>query len=217
MIFLEIQSPGFGVPGITAVISFLIVFGTSALLGKVGSLEIILLLAGLGLLAVELFIIPGFGVVGISGFICIGLSLVLSMQDFVIPRFDWEWALLGRNALVVFIGLVAAITGIAIIALLGPRIKMFDRIMLKAQITGTAGGPDPDSPAGKEIIPVEDEKNLSVLVGKIGVADSVLRPSGRAVIDGNVYTVEADNEFVDAGRGIIVTRVRGNRIVVRRV
>jgi membrane-bound serine protease (ClpP class) len=222
MIFLEIQSPGFGIPGITAVISFLIVFGTSALLGRVGSLEIILLLAGLALLAVELFIIPGFGIVGISGFICIGLSLVLSMQDFVIPRFDWEWALFGRNALVVFIGLLAAITGIAIIALLGPRIKMFDRIMLKAQITGTAGGPDPDSPAGKAIADVpsgfalEDEENLAALVGKTGTADSILRPSGRAVIDGNVYTVEADNEFVEAGRGIMVTRVRGNRIIVRR-
>jgi len=220
MIFLEIQSPGFGIPGITAIISFLIVFGTSALLGKVGSLEIILLLAGLGLLAVELFIIPGFGVVGISGFICLGLSLVLSMQDFVIPRFDWEWALLGRNVLVVFVGLLAAITGIAIIALFGPRLKMFDRLMLKAQITGTAGGPDPDSPTGKEIIPgipVEDEENLSALVGKIGVAESVLRPSGKAVINDKVYSVEADNEFVEAGRGIIVTRVRGNRIIVRRV
>jgi membrane-bound serine protease (ClpP class) len=217
MIFLELQTPGFGIPGITAVISFLIVFGTSALLGRVGSLEIILLLGGLGLLAVELFVIPGFGVVGISGFICIGISLVLSMQDFVIPRFDWEWALFGRNALVVFIGLLAAITGIAIIALLGPRLKMFDRIMLKAQITGTAGGPDPDSPAGKEIILIEDEENLSALVGKIGVADSILRPAGKAVINDKVYSVEADNEFIDSGRGIIVTRVRGNRIIVRRV
>jgi membrane-bound serine protease (ClpP class) len=217
MIFLEIQSPGFGIPGITAVISFLVVFGTSALLGRVGSLEIILLLAGLALLAVELFVIPGFGIVGISGFICIGISLVLSMQDFVIPRFDWEWALFGRNALVVFIGLLAAITGIAIIALLGPRLKMFDRIMLKAQITGTAGGPDPDSPAGKEIIPIEDEENLSALVGKIGVADSILRPAGKAVINDKVYSVEADNEFIEAGKGIIVTRVRGNRIIVRRV
>jgi len=217
MIFLELQTPGFGIPGITAVISFLIVFGASALLGRVGSLEIIILLLGLGLLAVELFVIPGFGVVGISGFICIGLSLILSMQDFVVPRFDWEWALFGRNALVVFIGLLASITGIAIIALLGPRLKMFDRIMLKAQITGTAGGPDPDSPAGKDIIPIEDEENLSALVGKIGVADSILRPAGKAVINDKVYSVEADNEFVDAGKGIIVTRVRGNRIIVRRV
>ena len=217
MIFLEIQSPGFGIPGITAVIAFLVVFGSSALLGRVGSLEIILFLAGLGCLAVEIFVIPGFGIVGISGFVFIGLSLVLSMQDFVIPRFDWEWSLFGRNTLVVFIGLLAAITGIAVIALLGPKLRMFDRLTLKAQITGTAGGPDPDSPAGREIIPMEDEENFAALTGKTGVANSILRPSGRALIDGKIYTVEADNEFVEEGKGIIVTRVRGNRIIVRRV
>jgi membrane-bound serine protease (ClpP class) len=206
MIFVEIQTPGFGIPGITAAIAFLVVFGSSALLGRVGSMEIILLLAGLGLLAVELFILPGFGVVGISGFILIGLSLVLSMQDFVIPSFDWEWALFGRNALVVFIGLLASITGIALIALFGPKIRIFDGLTLKAQITGTAGGPDP-----------EDEEDFAALVGKIGTSESVLRPAGRALIDGKIYSVEADNEFVDSGRGILVTRVRGNRIIVRRV
>jgi len=225
MIFLEIQTPGFGIPGITAVIAFLIVFGTSALLGRVGSLEIILFLAGLGLLAVELFVIPGFGVVGISGFALIGLSLIFSMQDFVIPRFDWEWALLGRNALVVFVALVASVAGIAVIALVGPKVRMFDVLTLKTQITGTSGGPDPDSTVGRAIEGTasasvsaqEDEEDFSALVGKIGTSDTVLRPSGRALIDGKVYSVEADNEFVDEGRGIVVTRVRGNRIIVRRV
>jgi membrane-bound serine protease (ClpP class) len=228
MIFLEIQTPGFGIPGITAVVAFLIVFGSSALLGRVGSLEIIIFLAGLGCLAVEIFVLPGFGVVGISGFVLIGLSLVLSMQDFVIPRFDWEWTLFGRNLLVVFAGLLAAISGIAVIALLGPRIKIFDRIMLKTAITGTAGGPDPESPAGKAFVAnpgsfgasglaAEDEENFAALTGKIGTSDTVLRPSGRAVFDGKVYDVVADGEFIDEGRGIVVTRVRGNRIIVKRV
>jgi membrane-bound serine protease (ClpP class) len=166
------------------------------------------------------------------------------MQDFVIPRFDWEWNLFGRNLVVVFAGLLAAVTGIAVIALMGPKTRMFNRLTLNTQITGTAGGPDPDSPAGKAIaaeavsgktaagdsgfamglatgfamgFALEDEENLAALVGKIGTADSALRPSGRALIAGKVYTVEADNEFVDSGRGIIVTRVRGNRIIVRRV
>jgi membrane-bound serine protease (ClpP class) len=232
MIFLEIQTPGFGIPGITAVIAFLIVFGASALLGRVGSLELLLFLAGIGLLAVEIFVLPGFGVVGISGFILIGFSLVLSMQDFVIPRFEWEWTLLGRNVLVVFIGLVAAVTGIAIIALFGPKLRMFDGLTLKAQITGTAGGPDPESPVGKAIavdtagsVPIsfqtglaqEDDENLIALVGKTGTTDSILRPSGRATIDGKNYTVEADGEYMESGSPVIVSRVRGNRIIVKKV
>ena len=221
MIFLEFQSPGFGVPGVTAIICFTAVFGSGFLLGRVNSLEIILFILGLALLAVEIFLIPGFGIVGISGFFFIGISLILSMQDFVIPRFEWEWTLFGRNALVVFTSLAAAVLGIVVIALLGPRIKIFDRLMLKTQITGTAGGPDPEKdpePSAQNISPIEEpEDNYAALTGKIGVSDTVLRPSGKAVIDGKVYTVEADNEFVEAGRGIIVTRVRGNRVIVRRV
>jgi membrane-bound serine protease (ClpP class) len=236
MIFLEIQSPGFGVPGIVAVIAFLLVFGSSALLGRVGSLEIILFLIGLGLLAVEIFVLPGVGVVGISGFVLIGFSLVLSMQDFVIPRFDWEWTLFGRNLLVVFVSLIAAVTGIAIVALFGPRLRMFDGLTLKTQITGTSGGPDPESPVAKaiaaDLLPVgsvparesfqtglaqEDDEYLIALVGKIGISDSILRPSGRALIDGRIYPVEADNEFIDTGKNVLVTRVRGNRIIVRSV
>jgi len=234
MIYLEIQTPGFGIPGIIALIAFLVVFGASALLGRVDSLEIILFLAGIGLLAVEIFVLPGFGVVGISGFLLIGLSLVLSMQDFVIPRFEWEWTLFGRNALVVFVSLVSAVAGIAIIALFGPRMRMFDRLTLSTQITGTAGGPDPDSPAAKAIAAVkgtsaksagladsdlaaEDEEIFAELVGKTGTSDSILRPSGRAFIEGKSYTVEADGGFVDLGQDIVVTRVRGNRIIVKKL
>ena len=218
LLFFELSSPGFGIPGLTGILCFLLVFGTGALLGRVQPLEIVFFITGLGLLAAEFFIFPGFGIAGIAGFLLIGLSLILSMQDFIIPSADWEWALLGRNAMVVFIGIIAAITGIAIIALAGPRLKIFDRIMLKTQITGTAGGPDPDTKASGAVSSpsFDDDENYTALVGKIGVTDSVLRPSGKAVFDGKIYAVEADGEFVDAGRGIIVTRVRGNRIIVRR-
>ena len=230
LIFLELQSPGFGIPGIAGVMAFMIVFGSSALLGRVDSLEIILFLIGLGLLAVEIFVLPGFGVVGITGIVFIGLSLVLSMQDFVVPRFDWEWEVLGRNVTVVFASFLASVVGIVVIALAGPKLRMFDRIMLKAAITGTAGGPDPDSPAMKAYeaskpvgtyfphagMASEDEEVFLALVGKVGTTDSVLRPSGRAAIEGRVYAVEADGEFIEEGTNVIVTRVRGNRIIVRK-
>ena len=231
LIFLELQTPGFGIPGLAGIAAFAIVFGSSAMLGRVDSLEIILFLAGLGLLAVEIFVLPGFGVVGISGIVLIGLSLVLSMQDFVIPGIDWEWQLFGRNLIMVFVSLTAATVCIVLIALAGPKLRMFDRIMLKTSITGTAGGPDPDSPAARAFVAakgaggrpgdfdraLEDEEVFAALLGKTGTTDSVLRPSGRAQIDGKVYAVEADGDFVEEGRGVIVTRVRGNRIIVRRV
>jgi membrane-bound serine protease (ClpP class) len=217
MLFLEIQTPGFGIPGVTAVIAFLTVFGASALLGRVESLEIILFLLGIGLLSVEIFILPGFGIAGISGLVLIGISLIFSMQDFVIPRFDWEWGLLGRNAVVVSAGLLAAITGIAVIALLGPRIKIFDRLTLKTRITGTAGGPllaDGSLSGGQE---GEDQEDYGALTDKTGIAVTTLRPSGKVEIEGRSYTAEGDGVFIEQGKPVRVIRVQGNRIVVRTV
>jgi membrane-bound serine protease (ClpP class) len=212
MIFLEINSPGFGIPGVVAIIAFLTVFGSGAMLGRVGSLEIILFLIGLGLLVVEIFITPGFGFMGISGFILIGVSLLLSMQDFVIPRFEWEWTILGRNAVVVFVSLIAAITGIAVIVLLGPRVRLFDKLTLQTQITGTAAGPLP--PDGTTDAAEQEGQSL---VGKIGIAATPLRPVGRVEIDSEVYEAQAEGLFVEKGRGVKVTRVRGNSITVRLV
>jgi membrane-bound serine protease (ClpP class) len=215
MVFMEIQTPGFGIFGTVAVICFLGVFGSSALLGRVGSLELILFIVGIGLLAVEIFVLPGFGVAGISGLVLIGLSLLFSMQDFVIPRFDWEWALMGRNAVVVTLGIIAAITGIAVIALLGPKTKLFDRLTLNTRITGTAGGPDPDGAALEVRGALPDEEDYAGLTGKTGTAASSLRLSGRAEIEGRQYSVESDGAFIEPGTAITVVKVRGSRIVVR--
>jgi len=211
MIFLEMQSPGFGIPGTVAIVSFVLVFGASFLLGRVGSLEIILFVLGLGLLAVELFLIPGFGIIGISGIVLIALSLIFSMQDFVVPRFEWEWTLMGRNAIVVCVGLFAAITGIAVIALLGPKTRMFDRLMLKTQINQTASeGSGWQHDGGLE-------SDFTGLVGRSGKAVTTLRPIGKAEIDGESYQVETEGSFVEAEKEIKVIKIQGNTIIVRSV
>jgi membrane-bound serine protease (ClpP class) len=216
MIFLEINTPGFGIPGAAAIIAFALVFGSGALLGRVGSAELILFLLGVGLLAVEIFILPGFGFVGISGIVLIGLSLVLSMQDFVIPRTNWEWDLLGRNAIVVAAGLVASVAGIAVLALLGPRIRIFDRLTLQTRITGTAGGPEPESDKAPMSID-ENRPGYLSLAGKTGRAATTLRPSGKAEIDGELYSVEADGIFIEQGSPVRVVRVQGNNVIVKKL
>jgi membrane-bound serine protease (ClpP class) len=208
MIFLELNTLGFGIPGVVAALAFITVFGSGAFLGRVDSLEIILFLLGIGCLAVEIFVLPGFGVMGLSGIALIGLSLLFSMQDFVIPRAGWEWDLLGRNAVVVILSLFAAVGGIAAIALLGPKVRLFDGLTLKTRITDTAYTPaaSPDAAA---------EEDYAALAGRRGVAASTLRPSGTAEIDGRVYRVEGDGAFIEPGEPIEVVRVYGSRIVVR--
>jgi len=221
MLFLEINTPGFGIPGVVAIISFVTVFGLNALLGTVGSLELILFLVGVGLLAVELFMMAGFGITGITGLVLIGLSLVFSRQEFTIPTLPWQWELFGKNIIIVSIGIILAIAAIAVIALMGPRLRLFDRLTLKTKIEGTAGGPDPEH-AGTSVLEAarvmtEAEENYGDLLGKRGKAISTLRPSGKAEIDGKVYAVEADGAFIEPKKTVEVIRVRGNRIIVRSV
>ncbi len=225
-IFLEINSPGFGIPGTVALIAFLILFGTNSLMGTVGSLELILFILGIGLLSVEIFILPGFGVAGITGIVLIAGSLVFSMQDFVVPTLDWEWDLLGRNVLTVSVGIMSAIAAIGVLALAGPRIRLFDAITLKTTISGTAGSiavPIPGSilsTSGASQTSVQGPVQDAVpapehpLIGKNGVAITTLRPSGRATIDGRVYSVETDGTYTEKGADLTVTAVHGSRIVV---
>jgi membrane-bound serine protease (ClpP class) len=61
------------------------------------------------------------------------------------------------------------------------------------------------------------DKYPAALIGKIGVADSALNPSGTVLIDNEIYAVETDGELVEAGRGVRVIRVRGSKILVKRV
>jgi membrane-bound serine protease (ClpP class) len=162
-------------------------------------------------LAVEIFLIPGFGVVGISGLFLIALSLIFSMQDFIIPRFEWEWTLMGRNAIVVCVGLLAAITGIAIIALMGPKTKIFNRLTLKTQIDKTASeGSGWQDDGGVE-------SDFSKLIGKTGVAVTVLRPIGKAEIEGEIFQVETNGSFIQTESEIKVIKIQGNNIIVRSV
>lgn len=211
-LFMEISSPGFGIPGTVAVICFLAIFGGNSLLGTVGSLELILFLAGVGLFAVEIFVLPGFGITGISGLVLIGLSLILSMQDFIIPDVPWKWDLFYRNLLIVASGLIAGLAGVGVLILTAPKLRMFDRLTLKTFIRGTAGGPET---SGKEEEAFEEVP--ASMAGKRGLAVSILRPSGKAEFGGVVYSVEAEGEFVAQGTRVEVVRVRGNRIIVKPV
>ncbi|MDR1868989.1 MAG: NfeD family protein [Treponema sp.] len=59
--------------------------------------------------------------------------------------------------------------------------------------------------------------DYSALIGKIAVTDTELSPSGTVLIDNEIYEAKTDGEFIEAGRGVLVTRVRGRKIFVRRV
>jgi membrane-bound serine protease (ClpP class) len=203
-LFMEISSPGFGIPGAVALIAFAILFTGNALLGTVGSLELIIFVLGIALLVVEIFLIPGFGAAGISGIILMISGLVLSMQDFVIPSFSWQWDLLGRNILIITGNVIAAFIAFGILAFLIPKYTPFKRLTLSLNQEASKGYTS------------QNMEEVDNFLNKTGIAVTTLRPSGKASIEGEVIQVETAGEYVEKNTEIIVTAVNGNRILVRR-
>lgn len=198
-LYLEITSPGFGVPGTVALIAFAIVFLGGSLLGTLGSLELLLFLLGVILLAVEIFLIPGFGVTGVSGIVAIGIALILSRQDFILPEWEWQWDLFQNNLLLVSGSILASFLLIALLMSMMPRISAFSPLILQTDNVYTV---------------TESEAPLSV--GDTGFAETVLRPVGKGLFKGRRAEIETSGAFIEKGEEVVITEIRGNHIYVRK-
>jgi len=197
-ILLEIRTPGFGLPGGIGVASLALFFWGHSLVQLAGWEELLLFASGLGLLVLEVFVIPGFGVAGVLGIAALIGGLSLSLFG---AGASWEFILKAAGR-VVFSLLLALVASLALLRFL-PRLPFGRRLILE---TGLSAG------EGYASAPAADKSWL----GKGGVAVSPLRPAGIAEIEGERVDVVSDGEFIEPGEPITVTRVDGNRIVVRR-
>ena len=150
-LYMEISSPGFGIPGTVAIIVFSLMFASSGLMGTLNSAELLLFLAGLILLIVEVFLIPGFGVAGITGLIFMTVGLVLSRQGFFLPDTDWQWDILTRNLMMVIGTIAASFVLMAVLMVFFPRIRLFRRLILSS-VSPTADSNIADSGAGPGVL-----------------------------------------------------------------
>jgi membrane-bound serine protease (ClpP class) len=198
-IIIEIRTPGFGIPGALGIASLALFFWGHWLVQLVGWEELLLAGAGVILLALELLVIPGFGFAGVLGIVAILASLVLSLLG---PG-DTATVILLAAGRVVFALLFALVASLVLLRFL-PRLPFGRRLILERGLA---------SAQGYASAPASDARWL----GKRGRASSPLRPAGIAEIEGERVDVVSDGELIDPGELIEVTRVDGNRIVVRRV
>jgi membrane-bound serine protease (ClpP class) len=204
-LYLAFKTPGTGIPEALALLSFGLFFGASAIAGFAGPIEMILFLAGVILLVVELFILPGFGVAGFAGLACIFVSIglaaipdVTGKDEITKPTGDF----LLPMAIQFLLGAAGAIALAFMLARFLPRVPYFNRLAL-APAAPSRGTPAPEAPSHP-------------LLGTTGVAETELRPAGRVKIGGERFDVVAEG-FVPAGTEVRVVAVRGNVVVVRRV
>jgi len=203
-LYLEYKSPGFGIFGIVGIGCLALVFLNQYLVGLADYSELMLLVIGILLLAVEIFVLPGFGIAGFAGLLTIGISLILMMQDFVIPdpSLPWELGLMLTNMLQVLVSfLLAFILTLFVFRYILPRLSIGSR------------GPflSNDLRASRVIL----SRNKGIQVGDVGRADSLLRPSGKVVIGKKRLDAVSVGEFIESGTPIEITKIDGNRIIVK--
>ncbi len=203
-LILELKAPGVTLPAIIAAVCFILVFWSHSWLSReVNSLAILLFLLGLVLLGVEIFVLPGFGVAGISGIVLLLLSLALVMVQ-KWPQSQAEYLELGKYLGFFGGGLIASLFAAYTLARYLPNIPFANRLVLQP----------PEEEAG-EAASASPFAQAAALLGTIGVATTTLRPAGKARFGDQYLDVVAEGHYVEAGSRVQVIEIDGTRIVVK--
>ncbi len=210
-IMIELYSPGFGLPGAVGVTSLVLFFFGHMTVHLAGWEELILLLAGLVALGLEAFVIPGFGIAGVSGILLVLAALTLALIGAPL-ELAWDLGLftdaLGR--VIVFLGGAAAVmTGLMFVL---PQRKLPSWLVLDTRLDDNAPGTI-SAQAGS----AEDHGPRAELLHREGIAHTDLRLSGKAVFDGLVVDVVSQHEYIDRGTPVRVVELEGMRVVVARI
>jgi len=204
-IYFELQSPGIGFPSIAAVIAALLYFAPLYIEGLANNWEIIIFVVGIGLIAVEIFAIPGFGVTGIIGIILLLVGLTLSMVDnagfdFTNVRFDKVLEAFFIVVIAVFLSIVGSY------------------FLTKKMFTSTAFGHLAlDTVQSKEDGYTSSYSNYENVVGKTGVAKTILRPSGKVLIDDEIYDATAISGYILKDEKVEVIKYTTSQLIVRKI
>ncbi len=207
-IYFELQSPGIGFPLGAAVLAAILYFAPLYLEGMAQNWELVIFFIGLILIAVEVFAIPGFGVAGISGILLMVGGLTLAMVDNIV--FEYEFSIAFSELIKAFFIVVVSMFLALILSLfLGKKLftstsKTFSRLSLQTNLQSEEGYIGVDA-------------GYKDLVGKIGFAESVLRPSGKVIIDDEIYDAKSEFTFINKGAKIKVLRFETGQLYVVQV
>lgn len=206
-IYFEIQSPGIGFALVVAIVAALLYFAPLYIDGLAANWEILLFVVGLGLIILEIFAFPGFGVAGFSGIVLVITGLVLSLVGNV--RFNFkpvDTQALSTAILTVIGGLLLGFGVIIYMSnKIGSKGRLFNRLALNTKL---------DNKEGYIGVSMEAEQ----LIGDAGEAYTVLRPSGKVKIGGKIYdAVSVDGNFIERGTPIKVVRYETGQVYVETV
>lgn len=210
-LFMEVSAPGIGLGGLIAGLCFTLFFWSRFFGGTAGWLEVVLFFAGLAFLAVELFVIPGFGVAGTAGLLLLVASMVMASQSHFVPESQRALDDLTNSLKVLLLSGVGVMIGIGVLTHYYGALPIFRRLILQP--------PEENRRKSADIQgnPQAATDPPGLQIGVRGVAESSLRLAGKGLFANNLVDVVADGQFVERGQPIEIVQIQGNRIVVRAI
>lgn len=204
-IYFELQTPGVGFPLIAAITAALLYFAPLYLEGLADHWEILLFVAGVILLIVEIFALPGFGVTGISGIVLIVTSLTLALVNNI--GFDFRPVDLSKFVVSFFLVIISIFISIILSYYITKSVfgqnRIFGSLALETVESKTEGY-------------TAASEDYSSMVGKTGIAHSILRPVGKVIIDEVVFDAIAESGYIEKGDPVEVTGYRTTQLIVRK-
>jgi len=199
-LIFEALHPGIGLAGAIAAGALIILVGAPGLLGLAEWWEILLVLAGIALIGVEILLMPGTIIAGLAGALCVLVGLIASFTG-TDPTSATE-----RSALLT--ATTTTISGIVLGAILTWFASRWFRdtwVFKRAVLSAAVADPNSPPPRGEPTPPS---------IGEHGVADSDLRPSGRARFGSEIFDAQSTGSYIHRGEGIVVVGRSGSTLVV---
>jgi membrane-bound serine protease (ClpP class) len=215
-VYIELNTPGVGLPGLVAVICFAIMIGSKYLVGLANWVEVALFIAGIILLMVEFFVLPGFGIAGFSGIMCILVGLFGMLIKNPPGKLPWpdgpeNWDLFTDGVLGLSFGFLGFVVLAWLLTKYVPKLQFLSGLIL----VPTAAKQGTEMEVSMTVPP--ESETVGVNVGDAGEVVLTLRPTGKAKFGDAVVDVVAEGEFLDKGTKVEIIEIHGNRVVVRAV
>lgn len=201
-IYFEFKAPGTFFPIAVSLGAALIYFAPLYLEGLAANWEILIFIAGVILILLEIFVIPGFGVAGISGIVLTITGLTLALVRNI--NFDFSFVPQGSFALAFFMVTMAMALPLVLLIAFGQKIfssSLFTKMSVKTTMNSSEGFSIHDT-------------SLQNLIGEKGIAVTDLRPAGKIEINNERYDALTDGTYILKNAAVKVVKVQGNYLVV---
>jgi len=210
LLYIEFKIPGFGVFGIIGLSCLALLFFNQWLAGLAEIPEIFLIVIGVGLVAVEIFVLPGTFIPAAIGFLLIVVGTLLSFQPFIIPESPWDVEILESNIISLGLSMLAFVAVAMMITRFLPKAPLFRRLILDS-------GPAPGALYGTAGALDDVRQDIPASVGETGVVLKELRPVGRISVNDLPLDAQSEGGYISKGDKVRIVRIVGNLIFVRKV